>query len=157
MIFTRRRRRSRDKAASSGNLVEAVAPPSVEVSPRYVRIGDTYAATMVVTGFPTEVGAGWLEPLLAWPGRLDVAIYVEPFHRQSQRNGYVGSGRNSNRPDARPQPAGSCPTRSPTPQPTTPQNSPNVSLAAPVGCSTRPCTAPCTPARRHSWSTPARK
>lgn len=29
-------------------------------------------------GYPREVGAGWLEPLLTYPGRLDVSLHVEP-------------------------------------------------------------------------------
>ncbi|MFI7640573.1 VirB4 family type IV secretion system protein [Nonomuraea sp. NPDC049400] len=36
-------------------------------------------ASFAVTGYPREVGAGWLEPLLTYPGRLDVSLYVEPI------------------------------------------------------------------------------
>ncbi|WP_063819184.1 VirB4 family type IV secretion system protein [Herbidospora cretacea] len=32
-----------------------------------------------MTGYPREVGAGWLEPLLTYPGRLDVSLHVEPI------------------------------------------------------------------------------
>lgn len=49
------------------------------MTPRFVRVGDGYAATLVVTGYPAEVGSAWLEPLLAWPGRLDVALHIEPL------------------------------------------------------------------------------
>ena len=28
---------------------------------------------------PREVGLGWLEPLATYPGRLDVALHVEPI------------------------------------------------------------------------------
>ncbi|WP_245667658.1 VirB4 family type IV secretion system protein [Actinomadura macra] len=35
-------------------------------------------ASFAVTGYPREVGAGWLEPLLTYPGRLDVALHIEP-------------------------------------------------------------------------------
>ncbi|WP_395107471.1 VirB4 family type IV secretion system protein [Actinomadura sp. SCN-SB] len=31
-----------------------------------------------MSGYPREVGAGWLEPLLTYPGRLDVSLHVEP-------------------------------------------------------------------------------
>ncbi|MCI4066193.1 ATP-binding protein [Micromonospora sp. R77] len=44
-----------------------------------VRVGDGYAATLVVTGYPAEVGPAWLEPLLSWPGRLDLALHIEPL------------------------------------------------------------------------------
>ncbi|WP_203902887.1 VirB4 family type IV secretion system protein [Virgisporangium aliadipatigenens] len=61
-----------------GTLADTVAPASVEVTPRYVRVGDGFAATLVVTGYPSEVGPAWLEPLLSWRGRLDVAVHIEP-------------------------------------------------------------------------------
>ncbi|MFI0410617.1 VirB4 family type IV secretion system protein [Actinomadura sp. 3N508] len=35
-------------------------------------------ASFAVAGYPREVGAGWLEPLLTYPGRLDVSLHVEP-------------------------------------------------------------------------------
>src|SRR5436190_20884150 len=54
-------------------------PDAVEVGGRSVRVGDEYAATLAVTGYPAEVGAGWLEPLLAWPGRLHLALHIDPL------------------------------------------------------------------------------
>ncbi|WP_433288509.1 VirB4 family type IV secretion system protein [Micromonospora sp. CA-244673] len=66
------RRRARGLAAT-------VAPASVEVTPRMLRVGDGYAATLVVTGYPAEVGPAWLEPLLSWPGRLDLALHIDPL------------------------------------------------------------------------------
>jgi hypothetical protein len=60
-------------------VAAAVAPESVEVTGRWLRVGDGYTATLAVTGYPAEVGAGWLEPLLAWPGRLDLALHIDPL------------------------------------------------------------------------------
>ncbi len=60
-------------------LTATVAPTSVEVTPRMLRVGDGYAATLVVTGYPAEVGPAWLEPLLSWPGRLDLALHIDPL------------------------------------------------------------------------------
>jgi type IV secretory pathway VirB4 component len=56
----------------------AFGPDSVEVRPRSLRVGDDWCATVAITGYPREVGRGWLEPLTAHPGRLDVSLYVEP-------------------------------------------------------------------------------
>jgi hypothetical protein len=53
-------------------------PDSVEVHPRALRVGDDWCRTFTVTGYPREVGRGWLEPLCAHPGRLDVAVHVDP-------------------------------------------------------------------------------
>ncbi|GAA4935702.1 hypothetical protein GCM10023224_15600 [Streptomonospora halophila] len=41
-------------------------------------LGEGAAASFVVTGYPAEVGHAWLEPLLTYPGRLDVSLHVEP-------------------------------------------------------------------------------
>ncbi|MFI7114158.1 VirB4 family type IV secretion system protein [Nonomuraea sp. NPDC050227] len=39
-------------------------------------------ASFAVAGYPREVGAGWLEPLLTYPGHLDVSLHVEPIPQQ---------------------------------------------------------------------------
>jgi type IV secretory pathway VirB4 component len=52
-------------------------PDSVEVHPRALRVGEDWCRTFAITGYPREVGRGWLEPLCAHPGRLDVALHVE--------------------------------------------------------------------------------
>ncbi|MEU1969680.1 DUF87 domain-containing protein [Micromonospora sediminicola] len=68
--------------ADSAGLAAVVGPAAVENTPRYLRVGDGYAATLMVTGYPPEVGAAWLDPLLAWPGRLDVVTYIDPLPPQ---------------------------------------------------------------------------
>jgi len=54
-------------------------PPSVEVAARHLRTGDDWSATLAVTGYPAEVTAGWLEPLLSYPSRVDVTLHIEPI------------------------------------------------------------------------------
>ncbi|WP_026268686.1 VirB4 family type IV secretion system protein [Micromonospora sp. CNB394] len=54
------------------------SPDAVDVGGRSVRVGEDYCATLAVTGYPAEVGAGWLEPILSYPGRVDVALHIEP-------------------------------------------------------------------------------
>src|SRR5207247_3552139 len=58
---------------------QLLAAGAVEVTPRYLRVGDGYCATLAVTGYPAEVGAAWPQPLLSWPGRLDLAMHIEPL------------------------------------------------------------------------------
>ena len=53
-------------------------PPAIEVAARHVVIDGDYAATLAVTGYPAEVAPGWLEPLTSYPGRLDIALHIEP-------------------------------------------------------------------------------
>nr|WP_239165032.1 DUF87 domain-containing protein [Actinoplanes palleronii] len=54
-------------------------PAAVHTHPDHVQVADGYTATLIVTGYPAEVGPAWLEPLLSWPGRLDVVLYVDPL------------------------------------------------------------------------------
>jgi type IV secretory pathway VirB4 component len=65
---------SREPAGLAG----AVGPAALEVRPRHVVVGDCYAATFAVVGYPAEVGPAWLEPLLACPGRIDLAVHIDP-------------------------------------------------------------------------------
>ncbi|GIM90134.1 hypothetical protein Ato02nite_019270 [Paractinoplanes toevensis] len=78
MNLTRRPPARRPTTVEAG-LAGTVAPASVEVTPRFLRVGDGYAATLVVTGYPAEVGPAWLEPLLSWPGRLDLTLHIDPL------------------------------------------------------------------------------
>lgn len=66
-----------DPAATAG-VAEVVGPAAVQHTPDHLRVGDGYVATLIVTGYPPEVGMSWLEPILAWPGRLDVVQHIEP-------------------------------------------------------------------------------
>jgi type IV secretory pathway VirB4 component len=74
---TRPRNHNGSQPATSA-LADTVGPAALEVAPRHVHVGHHYAATFVVTGYPAEVGPAWLEPLLSFPGRLDVALHIEP-------------------------------------------------------------------------------
>ena len=53
-------------------------PEALEVGARWLRVGQGWCRTLAVTGYPREVGPGWLEPLVNYPGPLDVAVHVEP-------------------------------------------------------------------------------
>ncbi|WP_229070808.1 VirB4 family type IV secretion system protein [Actinoplanes sp. DH11] len=55
-----------------------VGPAVLEVSADRVRVGDGYAATLVVCGYPPQVRPGWLAPLVSYPGRVTVAVHTVP-------------------------------------------------------------------------------
>jgi type IV secretory pathway VirB4 component len=71
-----RRRRAPDDRRR--RLAAAVGPDTVEVGPRHLRLGGQGCASFAVVGYPREVGLGWLEPLLADPGRLEVSLHIDP-------------------------------------------------------------------------------
>ncbi|MEZ0076238.1 VirB4 family type IV secretion system protein [Planotetraspora sp. GP83] len=53
-------------------------PDAIQVRPRDLRVGGGLCTTLAISGYPREVTPGWLEPLLSYPGRLDVSIHVDP-------------------------------------------------------------------------------
>jgi type IV secretory pathway VirB4 component len=75
---SRARRRGRNPASERSTLL-GVAAAGVEVGSRRVRVADEWVATLAVVGYPAQVGPGWLEPLTAWPGRVDVTVHIEPI------------------------------------------------------------------------------
>lgn len=69
---------TRDRTGDAGGFVPS-GLDSVQVTGHAVRVGEQWCQTLAVAGYPAEVGAGWLEPLLAYPGRLDVSIHIDPI------------------------------------------------------------------------------
>lgn len=55
-----------------------LTPQSLQLGAQSLAVAGEHVATFAVTGYPAEVGPGWLEPLLTYPGRLDVAVHIEP-------------------------------------------------------------------------------
>ncbi len=70
-------RRARPRASTGA--VDLLGPHAVAVHSGYLGLGDGVCRTLAITGFPREVGPGWLQPLLEHPGRVDVALHVEPL------------------------------------------------------------------------------
>src|ERR1700691_4073666 len=56
-----------------------LGPRVLEVRTDRVRAGDRWQQTYAVTGYPREVGYGWLAPLLRGAPDVEVALHVEPF------------------------------------------------------------------------------
>ncbi len=75
----RGRRTTTTRSEPAGLLGGLPGPDAIEVGPRWLRVGGTWCRTLAVTGYPHEVPLGWLEPVLAAPGTLDVALHIEPI------------------------------------------------------------------------------
>lgn len=70
----------RSSPTSGRNPVgSAFAPDALTVAPRHLEIGAEQVASFAVTGYPREVHPGWLQPLLTYPGRVDVSLHIEPI------------------------------------------------------------------------------
>src|SRR5690606_3448306 len=52
--------------------------PSVQVGPRRLDIDGACCQTLIVTGYPRDVAAGWAQPLLSHPGLVDAALHIDP-------------------------------------------------------------------------------
>ncbi|ABW12170.1 Type IV secretory pathway VirB4 protein-like protein [Parafrankia sp. EAN1pec] len=79
---SRRRTSAQAPGPSAGPLDAAAAafvPDALSIAPRHLDVGGDFLATMAITGYPREVHAGWLAPLVTYPGRVDVAVHVEPI------------------------------------------------------------------------------
>jgi type IV secretory pathway VirB4 component len=55
-----------------------VGPDAIEIGTRTLTVADGVCASFAITGYPAEVTPGWLEPLLTYPGRIEVAAHIEP-------------------------------------------------------------------------------
>ncbi|RBM17465.1 conjugal transfer protein TraC [Prauserella sp. PE36] len=77
---TRRgQRRPNTQPAAAHHRAAAFTPDALSVGARHLEVGNEWVSSFAVTGFPREVHPGWLAPLLTYPGRLDVALHVEPI------------------------------------------------------------------------------
>ncbi|MEV0033566.1 PrgI family mobile element protein [Nocardia sp. NPDC050793] len=63
----------------TGQGLDRFAPESLTIGTRHLEIGSDWTATLAVTGYPREVTAGWLAPLLSHPGRVEVAVHIDPI------------------------------------------------------------------------------
>src|SRR6478672_3715719 len=71
--------RHRPARRTASDRAAAFTPDALSVGARHLEVGNEWVASFAVTGFPREVHPGWLSPLLTYPGRLDVALHVEPI------------------------------------------------------------------------------
>ena len=75
--------RPKRRTAPTSTTVDGMpAPAALHVAASHVRVGDGYAATFAVCGYPAEVGPAWLDALLSYPARIDVAVHIGPLPGQ---------------------------------------------------------------------------
>ncbi|MFC4912261.1 VirB4 family type IV secretion system protein [Actinomadura gamaensis] len=55
-----------------------LGPSALRVSARVVELPGGVCSSFAIAGYPRQVQAGWLEPLLTYPGRVEVALHIEP-------------------------------------------------------------------------------
>jgi hypothetical protein len=60
------------------SVIDIIAPSSVEVDFRYIRVGDTFYSTLFMAGYPRYVSPGWLQPIIDYDHTLDIAMFCYP-------------------------------------------------------------------------------
>lgn len=59
-------------------IQDIIAPEAIEVDFTFQKINSTYTRTLFVAGYPRTVPANWLSPLINYPNKLDISMYVYP-------------------------------------------------------------------------------
>lgn len=62
----------------SVSIVDIIAPSSVEVDFKHVRVGDTFYRTFFVVDYPRQVSPNWLSILIDYKETMNISMYIYP-------------------------------------------------------------------------------
>lgn len=65
--------------AMNNDLKNTIAPPSIVITPRELRIGAKYARTIFISNYPRYLSTGWFSPLVNAPEIMDISIFMHPL------------------------------------------------------------------------------
>src|SRR5258706_6285760 len=60
------------------SVLDLIAPSSIEVDFRFIRIGERFYKTFFLVGYPRYVSANWLEPLINYEHTIDISMFIYP-------------------------------------------------------------------------------
>jgi conjugal transfer ATP-binding protein TraC len=60
------------------SLIDLIAPSSIEVDFRYIRVGEMFYTTLFIAGYPRYVSPGWLQPIIDYDHTLDISMFCYP-------------------------------------------------------------------------------
>ncbi len=82
-IFKKRKKKELEKEKLFEETVltskDIVAPPSLEVKPNYLKIGERLAKTFFVFSFPRYLGMVWTSPLINLDIPMDISFFIHPL------------------------------------------------------------------------------
>lgn len=69
------------KAMAEGmiNIRDLIAPPSMELSSNYIKIGSTFVRVFFLQEYPRVLRSGWLSKIINCEFALDVSIHISPL------------------------------------------------------------------------------
>jgi conjugal transfer ATP-binding protein TraC len=68
----------RDFSRGLVTIQDIIAPEAIEVDFTYQKINSTYTRTLFVAGYPRNVPANWLSPLINFPTQANISMFVFP-------------------------------------------------------------------------------
>jgi len=60
------------------SIIDLIAPSSVEVDFRYIRVGEAFYTTVFIAGYPRYVSPGWLQSIIDYDHTLDISMFCYP-------------------------------------------------------------------------------
>ncbi|MDO8430014.1 MAG: DUF87 domain-containing protein [bacterium] len=60
------------------NLINAIAPPALEVNSNYLKLGDKFVKTIFIFTYPRYLATGWFSGIIDMPELLDISIFIHP-------------------------------------------------------------------------------
>lgn len=64
--------------SGSVSLIDLIAPSSVEVDFKYIRVGEMFYRSFIVVDYPREVSPNWLSVLIDYKETMNVSMFVYP-------------------------------------------------------------------------------
>ena len=64
--------------AQAMSVQDFIAPPSLEISPEYLEVGERYAKTFFIFSYPRYLTTGWFSPIINIDVPMDIAFYIHP-------------------------------------------------------------------------------
>ena len=57
---------------------DLIAPASMQITPSFVKLGDTFVRTIFVVTYPRYIGVGWFSPIVNLSTSLDISMFFYP-------------------------------------------------------------------------------
>lgn len=63
---------------STIGLIDIIAPPSIEITPNYIKLGEKLSKTFFIFSYPSSLTAGWFSPIINMDAVMDISIFIHP-------------------------------------------------------------------------------
>lgn len=74
---------SNDKTQNTDlSIIDIIAPPSIEVRPEYLKVGERIAKTYYAYSYPRYLNSGWLSPIINLNHMMDISFFVHPIETE---------------------------------------------------------------------------